>query len=324
MWAPSVSNGIDDAWLIRQLNHPGEHIRPWAVRLLADRVITEQSVIDAITNLATIEPSGLVRLYLASAMQRLPVKDRWDIATALASRVEDAGDRQLPLMIWYGLEPAVGERPDLAVELCSQPLIPLLRQHIARRVTSDFDSNQAAIDRIIQMIANSEDAAFQLSLLRGMNDTHAGAAKRSAPSNWSQASIKLLASHNADVQQIARQLGVVFGDRQAISGLRQIASDQEAAPESRRDALRSLVDERADETLPLLKRLLTDFAVSSECVRGFAAFDHPAIPTLILGRFNYLDPDGKAWAIDTLSSRPAYAKAPLPRRWSKGSFRTSR
>ena len=55
--------------------------------------------------LAKDDPSPVVRLYLASALQRLPLEKRWAIAEGLVSHDEDATDANLPLMDWYGIEP---------------------------------------------------------------------------------------------------------------------------------------------------------------------------------------------------------------------------
>src|SRR5207244_10861997 len=51
------------------------------------------------------DKSPVVRLYLASAMQRLPVEDRWEVIQALGSQAEDANDHNLPFMVWYAAEP---------------------------------------------------------------------------------------------------------------------------------------------------------------------------------------------------------------------------
>jgi hypothetical protein len=41
----------------------------------------------------------LVRLYLASALQRAPAAKRWEILAGLMAHEEDAGDQNLPLMV---------------------------------------------------------------------------------------------------------------------------------------------------------------------------------------------------------------------------------
>ena len=78
-------------------------------------------------------PAPLVRLALASALQRLPLAQRWPIAEALLSQEQDAGDPNLPLMIWYGIEPLVAADKVRAIQLTTRCKIPLVRQYIARR-----------------------------------------------------------------------------------------------------------------------------------------------------------------------------------------------
>ena len=80
---------------LRQLDDEDEHVRAWAVRLLVDDGKTPTpAVIAAFAALASrSKPSGLVRLFLASTLQRLPVNaDRWPLAEALAARAEYADD----------------------------------------------------------------------------------------------------------------------------------------------------------------------------------------------------------------------------------------
>ena len=55
--------------------------------------------------MAKAEGSALVRLYIASALQRVPAEKRWDAVTALFSRAEDSNDHNQPLMAWYAAEP---------------------------------------------------------------------------------------------------------------------------------------------------------------------------------------------------------------------------
>src|SRR5262249_38346848 len=107
MWGLYVTGGTTEPWLLTALGHRDEHVRVWAIRLLVDAGAPSEPALRAFRDKATSDPSGLVLLYLASALQRLPLAERWPIAEALAGRQEFAGDAMLPLMVWYGLEPAV-------------------------------------------------------------------------------------------------------------------------------------------------------------------------------------------------------------------------
>src|SRR5439155_1889273 len=72
LWALYVTGGADEAWLRGLLAHDSEHVRVWAVRLLMDRGEPDQEALTQFVRLARRDSSGLVRLYLASALQRLP------------------------------------------------------------------------------------------------------------------------------------------------------------------------------------------------------------------------------------------------------------
>ena len=85
--------------------------------------------------MAREDKSAFVRLGLASALQRLPVNDRWDLATALLSHAEDAADKDLPLLIWYGIEPAVAADQGKAALLLAKCQQPQVRTFITRRLT---------------------------------------------------------------------------------------------------------------------------------------------------------------------------------------------
>ena len=86
--------------------------------------------------MAKSDPSPVVRLALASGLQRLPDGDRWAIAEALVAHSEDANDLNLPLMDWYAIEPLVPKNPGRAGQLALESKIPIVRQYIARRLAS--------------------------------------------------------------------------------------------------------------------------------------------------------------------------------------------
>ncbi|HZN68789.1 MAG TPA: PVC-type heme-binding CxxCH protein [Tepidisphaeraceae bacterium] len=136
LWALYVTNGLDAARLAKLLDHSEEHVRAWAVRLHVEDHQAPPDVLARFAEMAKADPSPLVRVHLASALQRLPIDQRWPIAEALASHSGDATDPNLPLMIWYGIEPAVGKDKANAVALMSKVKIPVIREHIARRLAA--------------------------------------------------------------------------------------------------------------------------------------------------------------------------------------------
>jgi hypothetical protein len=77
-----------------------------------------------------------VRLYLASAADRIAVAQRWPLLFALAAHSEDANDQNLPCMIWYAAEPAVAADSAKAIELLAACKIEKLQEFISRRMAA--------------------------------------------------------------------------------------------------------------------------------------------------------------------------------------------
>ena len=135
LWALHVTGGADAAFLTTQLGHASEHARWWAIRLLTEDSKVSPALLAKFVTMAREDKSAFVRLGLASALQRLPVNDRWDLATALLSHAEDAADKDLPLLIWYGIEPAVAADQGKAALLLAKCQQPQVRTFITRRLT---------------------------------------------------------------------------------------------------------------------------------------------------------------------------------------------
>ena len=91
-----------------------EYVRSWAVYLIAEGRNPSDAALARFAALAKQDSSALVRLYLASALQRVPPEKRWDAVAALLARAEDRGDANQPLMAWYAAEPLAAPPGTLA------------------------------------------------------------------------------------------------------------------------------------------------------------------------------------------------------------------
>ncbi len=122
------------ALLLGLLDHADENLRWWAVQLLSEGRNVPNRVLQQFAAMAREDKSPFVRLSIASALQRLPSANRWTIAERLAGHAEDSTDPNLPLMIWYAIEPAVPLNRTRALSLAGQTKLPLLRGCIVRRL----------------------------------------------------------------------------------------------------------------------------------------------------------------------------------------------
>src|SRR2546427_2053942 len=101
LWALHAIGSSDEQLLVKLLDYDSEHLRWWAIQFLCEDKSIGRAGLERFARLAQRDPSPMVRLALASALQRLPLEQRWKIAAGLVAHENDAADQNLPLMIWY-------------------------------------------------------------------------------------------------------------------------------------------------------------------------------------------------------------------------------
>ena len=134
IWTLYVTEGLDEKQLLELLGDREPYVRAWAVRLLVEGKDVSDAVLARFERLAADDPSPVVRLHLASAARRLAGGKRWGVLERLAAHGEDAGDANIPLMIWYATEPLVRGDLKRARELAAGSKLPKLREFIVRRM----------------------------------------------------------------------------------------------------------------------------------------------------------------------------------------------
>ena len=118
------------------LKDDDEIIRAWAIQLACEDKKPSDALLKEFARMAREDKSPVVRLYLASALQRLPVAQRGEILEALLAHAEDSADQNLPLMYWYAAEPVAGQSVGAAAKLLTKTKIPQVREYITRRMTA--------------------------------------------------------------------------------------------------------------------------------------------------------------------------------------------
>ena len=88
-----------------------------AIKVLCDQEALSEKTQKRFIEMGAQDKAGLVQLQLASALQQLPLEDRWPLANALVSQDTFAKDPVFPLLVWYGINPAVTENRKAALEL---------------------------------------------------------------------------------------------------------------------------------------------------------------------------------------------------------------
>jgi putative membrane-bound dehydrogenase-like protein len=306
LWALHVTGGLDEPLKRELLDSPHEFIRGWVVQVaLEDRRPSVPLL--KLAEMAVKDPAPLVRLYLASALQRLGTEQRRAIAMGLLQHAEDTHDAYLPLVIWYGIEPLASADPIGFVDLIPAAKIPLIREYIARRM-SHFSSG---LDRLVRLLGQVNDAAIERDMLSGIQEALKGQRSVPMPEGWPTVMRKFDHSPERAVREKALVQSVQFGDEHALETLRKAIVDKTTAAAFRRTALQALLDHKDPRLVPLLHALIAERGMRSPALRALAAYSDEATPQVILGHYASFNEEEKSDAIHTLTSRPAYALALL-------------
>lgn len=310
MWTLYCTGGTSEEWLLEQLHDESEHVRVWAVQLLTDPGIPSRRIREAFQALAATEESGLVLSFLTSALRQLPHAERWDLAKELAQKSAFASDTHYPLLVWYGIEPAIAAFPAKAIEIARISQLPLVRRHVARRLTEEIERQPQGTHALLRLVLYLQDEAACHDILQGMDEALRGRSKAPAPTNW-KAVEKKYEQGPPSTRRIVRDLALVFGSGRALDELRELVSSNRTPLDLRRRAIQSLVAARAPDLATTLQQLLKQRYINVEAIRGLAAYAHKDTPKLLLEAYDSFHQPARQEAIATLVSRAEFSKALL-------------
>jgi putative membrane-bound dehydrogenase-like protein len=267
----------------------------------------------AFSELAAESSHGLVRLHIASALQRLPLSARFPIATALAKHEEDANDRQQPLMIWYGIEPAVAAEPMKGVELIREAKIPTVRRLVARRIAEMIEDKPEAVDALVALM--TERADVRGDVLAGMAAGLDGFSSAKKPKGWDELLRTVVppsgGSEPAKAGTTIQTLSALFGSGRAIEDLIVLVKNAEGDANARLNAFKSLTRSTKPELLAVIRTLINDKVLGTVARSALAAYDDPSIPKQLTGSWPERSQEQQAATVATLTSRASYAKVLL-------------
>ncbi|WP_414660742.1 PVC-type heme-binding CxxCH protein [Horticoccus sp. 23ND18S-11] len=306
LWALHVTKQLPVDRLLPLLDHAEPTIRSWAIQLLGEDRSVGAEALKKFAAMAPADPSPVVRLALASVLQRIPLTERWTIAQGLVTHAGDSSDHNIPKLIWSGVEPLVPTDTARALALAAGSAIPQLTQWTVRRAVA-----AQQIEAVARTLTTTTTLAARLALLEGLRDglTSLGRRKASAPENWSAASAALLATGDAAIGTLVTQVSQLLGDAKASAAQLAILRDQAAPVERRREILRSFARDVYVEALPATLALLDEAPLRRDAIRALAAFDDPRVAQQLLARYSAFTAADKAEAILTLAGRQTTARA---------------
>ena len=315
--------------LIETAAHSNEHIRTWAIRMLTDHwplddifgptsnssanaSVVEQAagpLMVRFCEMAGTDESGLVRLALASTLQRLPVSMRAQLATELVKRSVDANDHNLPLVVWHGLITVAEEYPMQLADVAIACRWPKAQRLMVRRLAERIEEHPAALEQVLGFVASQKDQSAQLNILHGMEDGLRGWRKAPQPRNWSRVveAVRRRPRVDANLSTTVRNLSVVFGDGRAADEVRSIVMDKTADPALRRSALESMIASRAPSLREACLVGLADARLNVVAAQGLATFDDPEIGRQLIKNYRRFRAPERPKVVAMLVSRKSFA-----------------
>jgi putative membrane-bound dehydrogenase-like protein len=306
LWALHAVGGTTPETLLRLTHSAAIDVRAWSVQLACEAGAPGAELTARFAEMAATSVSPTERLYLASAIQRLPVADRWGIAQGLLKWSGNATDHNIPYVLWYGLEPCVAADPARAIALTANSKVPLVSRFIARRAAFE----EQGLAALVASLGTADDNRVEW-MLEEMVAALKFRDRVPAPAAWTDVYTKLAASKSDIARQNASFVAVKFGDKRVFGLLRSAVADRKADAGVRLQALETLVAGRDDGLPPVLHKLLDEATIRPQAIAALGNLDHADTPTALIGVYDKLPVAERQATIAALAGRPAYTLALL-------------
>lgn len=299
LWALHAVEGCDAGVIAAALGHSNV-VRAWAVRLATETRDSRSITADQLAKLSKDDPSPKVRLAIASALPQLPTADRWRVAEGLAGHGEDANDRFLPKMIWYGLAPLVKENIPRAFALAASTPLSVVSDSIHWYAAKLPDGRNQLMALMVKV-----DDAEAARLARLLHFSLERESSLPMPAGWVAVNGRF--KNDSPVRGLCDELSAVFGDETVLKAMRSRLVDPNASADNRRHSL-AILNRIGDRgSVALYPQLLEDPELRPHVIPLVARNANPAIAQKLLSTMPDFSPDEKAAALAVLSSRVEFA-----------------
>jgi putative membrane-bound dehydrogenase-like protein len=303
LWALWGTGGVEPAWLIELLAHESEHVRGWAVRLLADGVGSPKAgdsgdVARALLALAAGERSWLARMELASALRRLPLKTRLDVAMELVQQPATS-DPNLDRMIWYAIQPAIAQDPGRGLALAAVAP-PRLRRWTARRLVGHSRDASALLFDAIDRSTNVDVTA---DLLQGVLDGLDSVDLGESPDSARRIVVRLIDHDDPRVRVPALTVAAAIGDEAVVQRIRRVLHADDQDEPVRLAALAGLVSRQPPGLAADLRRLIANEQLTAAALRASVGVQDALLWESILERYPRMSAELRSAAIDVFVAR---------------------
>lgn len=313
VWALNLLGAFNDDAKLAALRSKNPHVRRWAVRLIGDEKSTSPVLAKRLHELAGIENDLEVRSQLASTAKRLPANAALPIVSEMVKRSVDAGDLQIPKMLWWALESKCDSDPEAVLKLFERAGIwhlPISRNELISRVMRRFAmaGGESDLQYCARLLELSPDKASTAQLIGGMLQAFEGRQIEQLPASLAKA----LDEYQSGLGNSSLALGMRRGDRKSIDAALKVVADKKASMSERLGYIEILGQIKQPRVVSsLLGRLRSgDSAIKLATLKALQNYEDPKISRYILGAYHstLLNEHGvRATANRVLASRKTWA-----------------
>jgi putative heme-binding domain-containing protein len=306
LWALHAIGALGSGLTATLLEDASEYVRAWTVQLAVESLETDQYA-PLLVRLVERERSLYVRRYLASALQRVPDDVGWLLAEALSQQPENALDRELPQLLWYGLAALMERDLHRALALADTTDVGVLRDYIHWYAAKLSEEGRNVIASRLADV----DAAERLRLLSLFALGVSGMRGVAEPEGWSAVSASLYESPDPNLRRAAETLGATFADEALFAHMRDRLTSESATKADKQRALSILAGDASTENLSHYLRLLDTGAFTLQVLPLMSRYRDPAVAEAVLTRLPAWKGETSDVAMEVLCSRPEWAESVL-------------
>lgn len=316
LWALYVSGGWNDEVAGRLLSHRSPAVRYWTVRFLGDRREVSADIRSRLLELASAEPSPVVRSQLAASAKRLPAEQGLALVWQLTQRSEDLQDPFIPLLLWWAVEAKASSDRAHVLAMFASPdgwRRPLVRDVILARLMQRYamegsGDSLAACGRLLRSAQAQADRNLMLAAL----DEGLGGKRPSDPPAELREALAAMGDPAQATDPHWLRLAASCGSRAAGQRILQLIADTKMPTATRVALVQALGQMGEPSCVPHLLALLSleeAHDVEIAALRAVAAFDDDRIPARILAEYSRYSDKLKGICRQVLFSRPGWALA---------------
>lgn len=322
------------------VQHPEPAVRRMSVQLMTDFMLVDDimgnprtsdtqqfasqidvrypmaKILNELPSITSTEDAPEVLLALASTLQRIPLSSRLELATELVNKPKLAEDKNYPLLIWYGLMPVADQwekfvqqdRGFSTEKFLTHCQLPTTLKLLSRRLAERIDEAPINVDLLLKVAIESKSTATLSTILTGLTDGLKGRSKAKKPALWDRLVQATNAMQEPSIEQMVRDLSIVFGDGRAMDEVRELVQDSKADTNLRLSALVSLVKSNHEDVVSICLPLLKDPRFNVPALEGVSRSRDPKVAQELVKAYRRFRAPNRPKVIAVLSSRAEFAE----------------